>query len=278
MQMKSEHINTFGGCECTQDEECQSYLATSTANLDNQEMLAYSQFDLHDQRLFPSLHSSTSDFSLHYEPEYSTFFTSQPGVPSRPPEFRPNLHYEFNTSFPSMSYPSRNRPSLQFAPHAGTIEPLMMFNQGGSPETTQQRMYSPTFDIPPTHTQPIPPTFNALSTALDGGYLQHFSSPFWQHRMDTLRTPGSELSTASPSEYEEEEEYNEGIYDKPYAQLIYEALIQAPGHRMLLRDIYDWFIKNTRKSAGGTNGWQNSIRHNLSMNRVCDLWRSEMIH
>lgn len=269
--MKSEHINTFGGNECTQNEECQSYLATSSANLDNQEMLAYSQFDLHDQRLFPSLHSSTLDNSLHYEPEYSTFFTSQTGLPSRPLEFRPNQHYEFPTSFPSMSYPSRNQPSLQFAPCAGTMEPMMMFNQGGLPETPQQRMHSPPFDMPPTHTQHVPLKFNAPPTPLNGGHPQYFSSPFWQHHIATLRTPGSELSTASPSEYEEEEEYNEGIYDKPYAQLIYEALIQAPGHRMLLRDIYDWFTKNTRKSVGGTNGWQNSIRHNLSMNRVCNF-------
>lgn len=65
-------------------------------------------------------------------------------------------------------------------------------------------------------------------------------------------------------------EEKEGPYDKPYAQLIYDALMQAPGHRMLLRDIYDWFLHNSRKAhESGTNGWQNSIRHNLSMNQVC---------
>lgn len=57
--------------------------------------------------------------------------------------------------------------------------------------------------------------------------------------------------------------------DKPYAMLIYEALKQAPGHRMMLRDIYDWFRQNTTKvQESGSNGWQNSIRHNLSMNKV----------
>lgn len=57
--------------------------------------------------------------------------------------------------------------------------------------------------------------------------------------------------------------------DKPYARLIHEALMQAPGHRMMLREIYDWFVQNTTKpSESGTNGWQNSIRHNLSMNQV----------
>ena len=60
--------------------------------------------------------------------------------------------------------------------------------------------------------------------------------------------------------------------DKPYARLIYEALMQAPGHRMMLREIYSWFQSNTNKPReSGTNGWQNSIRHNLSMNQVREI-------
>ena len=58
--------------------------------------------------------------------------------------------------------------------------------------------------------------------------------------------------------------------DKPYAQLIYDALLQAPSHRMMLREIYDWFQRNTKKvHDSSSNGWQNSIRHNLSMNQAC---------
>ncbi|EHY56875.1 hypothetical protein ABEF95_012058 [Exophiala dermatitidis] len=64
-------------------------------------------------------------------------------------------------------------------------------------------------------------------------------------------------------------EVGEGITDKPYARLIYEALMQAPGHKMMLRDIYEWFRLNTTKpQESGSNGWQNSIRHNLSMNQA----------
>ena len=66
-----------------------------------------------------------------------------------------------------------------------------------------------------------------------------------------------------------EEEDDHVLCDKPYARLIYDALMQAPGHRMMLREIYDWFQCNTNKPhESGTNGWQNSIRHNLSMNQV----------
>jgi hypothetical protein len=56
--------------------------------------------------------------------------------------------------------------------------------------------------------------------------------------------------------------------DEPYAKLIYRALIDAKGHAMSLQDIYQWFIKNTMKAKAPTKGWQNSIRHNLSMNGV----------
>lgn len=66
-----------------------------------------------------------------------------------------------------------------------------------------------------------------------------------------------------------------GTFDReqPYAQLIYQALLNAPGHTMILRDIYEWFKNNTEKaSASETKGWQNSIRHNLSMNGVRSIF------
>jgi hypothetical protein len=57
--------------------------------------------------------------------------------------------------------------------------------------------------------------------------------------------------------------------DPPYSQLIYEALFTAPGKKLPLQGIYLWFEKNTAKGRDrGSKGWQNSIRHNLSMNAV----------
>ena len=54
-----------------------------------------------------------------------------------------------------------------------------------------------------------------------------------------------------------------------YAKLIYEALMEAPGHKMILRDIYSWIVRNTNKAKDPlSKGWQNSVRHNLSMNGV----------
>lgn len=65
-------------------------------------------------------------------------------------------------------------------------------------------------------------------------------------------------------------DHNEGDYnaDLPYSKLIYRALKEADGHKLSLQKIYEWFTKNTNKGRDNTKGWQNSIRHNLSMNKV----------
>ncbi|GAO13720.1 hypothetical protein UVI_02018190 [Ustilaginoidea virens] len=54
--------------------------------------------------------------------------------------------------------------------------------------------------------------------------------------------------------------------DEPYAKLIYKAFMSRPDHSMTLQEIYQWFRENTSKAVTETGGWQNSIRHNLSMN------------
>jgi hypothetical protein len=98
---------------------------------------------------------------------------------------------------------------------------------------------------------------------------------------------GTQLSTAAPSspwddQLPEDDTVNEtaatipsGIdYDPPYAQWLYDCLIQAPAHQMVLRDIYSWAkinipkVKESIVSDPNAKGWQNSIRHNLSMNQV----------
>lgn len=80
---------------------------------------------------------------------------------------------------------------------------------------------------------------------------------------------------------EEDLDGEENGGDEPYAKLIYKALLSAPGNRMVLKEIYDWFEKHTEKPRNGSNkGWQNSIRHNLSMNGVsvaaAPLYRHEI--
>lgn len=59
------------------------------------------------------------------------------------------------------------------------------------------------------------------------------------------------------------------INTMPYSKLLYLAFMSSDTRRMQLKDIYKWFESHTNKT--GSNGWQNSIRHNLSMNKVCKL-------
>lgn len=83
----------------------------------------------------------------------------------------------------------------------------------------------------------------------------------------------SASSISPPSLTEEspiEEDDDNAPGDEPYAILLERALKEAPNYSMTLRDIYSWFRQHTSKaSEPGATGWQNSIRHNLSMNRVC---------
>lgn len=57
--------------------------------------------------------------------------------------------------------------------------------------------------------------------------------------------------------------------DPCYAQLLYRCLKEAPDHTLSLRELYDWVREHSQKAKDPKNrGWQNSVRHNLSMNAV----------
>lgn len=109
----------------------------------------------------------------------------------------------------------------------------------------------------------------ALTTMSESPAMNQLYRTYVWPAPQELRGPSDERRGDTYFAMSPEEEEDDDLCDKPYARLIYDALMQAPGHRMMLRDIYDWFQRHTTKPAeSGTNGWQNSIRHNLSMNQV----------
>ena len=73
-------------------------------------------------------------------------------------------------------------------------------------------------------------------------------------------------SPTLPSDHEEEEKVVKS--NVPYARYIWIALMGVEGHTLRLAEIYQWFRDNTTKWSPVHTGWQNSIRHNLSMNAV----------
>jgi hypothetical protein len=53
-----------------------------------------------------------------------------------------------------------------------------------------------------------------------------------------------------------------------YAQLIGMAILRAPQRKLTLSQIYKWISDNYKFYSATDAGWQNSIRHNLSLNKA----------
>ena len=88
--------------------------------------------------------------------------------------------------------------------------------------------------------------------------------------MQTNRVYGANLSHSSSASAGHGSAENDAG-ELPYATLIFQALMSSENKRMVLKDIYKWFEQNTEKAKDPhSRGWQNSIRHNLSMNGVSD--------
>lgn len=69
----------------------------------------------------------------------------------------------------------------------------------------------------------------------------------------------------------EDTENSGGVdYEKPkcsYAELIRSALMSSPNGKLTLSEIYCWIKQNYPFFKKGDSVWQNSIRHNLSLNK-----------
>jgi hypothetical protein len=201
-------------------------------------------------------------------------FSNQPFIPSPPRTSPPHAHQ-------SPRQPGVHpllKPKLQFDP------PIQPTNHGQLPlyPTNPQVQlsdvdFAPAWQTPYSYPQYIhhgdvpimpPPGLPNLPYNSHMAQLPHHTYRYFnESESQSLWSSSPEYANRRPLSTMEEDE--DTVDDKPYARLIYEALMQAPDHRMMLRDIYDWFRLNTNKSReSGTNGWQNSIRHNLSMNKV----------
>ena len=113
-----------------------------------------------------------------------------------------------------------------------------------------------------------PPQFYAYDTAPSfGSSLYATSSDLRTPTQPKLHRSLRRTGRLDPMDSGSESEGKQG--EPPYAKLIYRALMEAPDHQMVLKDIYEWIAQNTNKARDPAfKGWQNSVRHNLSMNGV----------
>nr|XP_036576550.1 forkhead domain-containing protein [Colletotrichum truncatum]KAF6783307.1 forkhead domain-containing protein [Colletotrichum truncatum] len=61
---------------------------------------------------------------------------------------------------------------------------------------------------------------------------------------------------------------DESVRKMTYAELIHMAFLSRKTTKMELRELYEWFERNTTKANTDNKGWKNSVRSNLSLNQA----------
>lgn len=193
------------------------------------------------------------------------------------PEFQQEILYSFNPSLQNQAnWPSAESQPMQLAQfnwdssynlhgrNMGTYAPIMS-------DYFPRQMPSSDYDDAPFDIQ------LHIDPAMESGFTS--KSPVIHPE-----SPETKSDVASGFQSEDGEERHEppAVEDRseggritkpniPYAQYIWMALMSVITHSMTLPQIYQWFRDNTDKASSESKGWQNSIRHNLSMNAVSIL-------
>lgn len=183
------------------------------------------------------------------------------------------------------SYLSETAISLKESLQPDALSPPFSFSMDHQQQPSRSCAYATTHDgsyyhpnhVPEAHDGPLRDELSQqYSSAPSFDSVHVKSEPFTPGAFGNITDfgAGNEL----PPIMEDDSDGDSSLNPEPYAQLIFRALKSAPEHRMVLKEIYEWFEINTDKAKSpSSKGWQNSIRHNLSMNGVSALGSSRSL-
>lgn len=183
--------------------------------------------------------------------------------------------YAHSPTTPTSGWDCAGSYQFQSAPTSAGYYPDCSVPFSASTPPPMQANYSPVFETETSYGSPQYPNScfgdgspahqHMFNMGMSGMNSMAHGVPSHHEYPGMIATPTSESSPAA-----EIMPLDGDINSLPYSQLLYKAFMSAPGQKLSLREIYDWFKSNTNKPANN-RGWQNSIRHNLSMNGVCHM-------
>ncbi|KAI1434904.1 hypothetical protein GGR50DRAFT_362486 [Xylaria sp. CBS 124048] len=158
---------------------------------------------------------------------------------------------------PTLSAPATELMSKK--PPMSTFKTVNSRQTGTDKENVRPTLYPAPPPYPPNNAEEYYPAQSGARTLLEAAPITE-SRPSKKTKSDEpIRT---DTTTFPPI-------YDDGT--KPghsYAQLIGMAILRAPQKKLTLSQIYKWISDTYRFYNANDAGWQNSIRHNLSLNKA----------
>lgn len=231
-----------------------------------------------------ALIDSTSPQSLSFDPSYTLPSGLSPIKTSRHSSSPPAKALADRTNLNAVVFPpppsfisSTDSPMKRAAPYSAT----MAASDGYDSKPFQQQHYTSIYPRVEIHTDKenmhAPAAMNVKNQLMAGAPPKKAT----HKRKLTDSVPLAPVNANGPSKKQKMEqivlpapedmatiEDDGGKPPYSYAQLIGMAILRAPNRRLTLASIYNWISTSFSFYQAGDAGWQNSIRHNLSLNKA----------